>query len=712
MARAIRVDDALSKLCSKDQLALLDAINQLRLQGLSNYISLPQIIVCGDYNLCTRFPTELVLRRNTQRSARVSIVPHESRTESEKEALREFREELSGFDELPKLVENAKSRMGITVHGRAFAKDILRIEISGPDRPHLTITRHQSSADVKLVQDVVQSYMIESRCIILAVVSAKNDFANQIVLKLAREADESGVRTLGIITKPDTLTRDSGSEAMYVALARNQEIAFRHGWHVVKNMDSEKGSWTLSERDAQEAEFFSSGVWTSLPQSSLGVGKLRSRLSKLLLGHIASSLPSLMREISDRFKICKKQLDEFGDPRASLDEQRLYLMQVSQSFHTLVKSSVTGNYIHSFFQDAKTELGYRQRIRAIVQNLNEDFETEISTQGHFREIVNGPLAGLAGTKAPIKIEEETFISQIERLMKKTRGLADLFKEQSQPWEGIARRHVDKVWKAASNFVELIFEHTADPSTAKSLLHEVCEPAMKAILAEMREKIQELLRPHQEGHPITYNDDFARKLQELRHERRRKEIEKTVCETFGVQFLMNNYNLAGGYNLRLLADRLIGSKEPDVKRSAAIDALDCLNAYYKVALKRFIDDVAVEVIEAKLVSALNKILDPVSVYQMPTDQVSRIAGEPEETRIEREQLNRQLEVLRNGLDTCKRFIGFRFGDASVNGKRSFDDLDSDSEQPTGGDSQKKTSEQNGDKRLASGAPQNQGEEEEL
>jgi hypothetical protein len=99
----------------------------------------------------------------------------------------------------------------------------------------------------------------------------------------------------------------------------------------------------------------------------------------------------------------------------------------------------------------------------------------------------------------------------------------------------------------------------------------------------------------------------------------------------------------------------------VKRSAAINALDCLNAYYKVALKRFIDDVAVEVIEAKLVSALDKILDPVSVYQMPTDQVSRIAGEPEETRIEREQLNRQLEVLRNGLDTCKRFVGFRFGD---------------------------------------------------
>ncbi len=68
--------------------------------------------------------------------------------------------------------------------------------------------------------------------------------------------------------------------------------------------------------------------------------------------------------------------------------------------------------------------------------------------------------------------------------------------------------------------------------------------------------------------------------------------------------------------------------------------------------------AVEVIEAKLMSALDHILPPVSVYQMLEDQVARIAGESDETRTEREQLNKQLAVLRNGLETCKRFAGFR------------------------------------------------------
>ncbi|KAL2018371.1 hypothetical protein VTK56DRAFT_906 [Thermocarpiscus australiensis] len=372
--------DALSKLCSADQLALLDAIDRLRLQGINNYVSLPQIIVCGDQssgkssvleaisgvsfpvksNLCTRFPTELVLRRASHTSASVSIVPHESRAESEQIALRSFREQLDGFGDLPGLVERAKDAMGITAGGKAFSRDILRIEITGPDRPHLTIvdlpglihseTKNQTSSDVELIKDVVQSYMKEPRCIILAVVSAKNDFANQVVLKLARTADKTGARTLGVITKPDTLTPGSESEALYVSLARNQEVEFRHGWHVLKNMDSEKGSWSFSERDANEAEFFDSGVWTELPRSCLGIEKLRGCLSKVLLSQIASELPSLINEIDEKFKSCQRQLKKLGDPRDSLEEQRLYLFHLSQYFQALVNSSVTGNYNSPFFR--------------------------------------------------------------------------------------------------------------------------------------------------------------------------------------------------------------------------------------------------------------------------------------------------------------------------------------------------------------------------
>jgi hypothetical protein len=99
--------------------------------------------------------------------------------------------------------------------------------------------------------------MKEPRSIILAVVSAKNDYANQIVLKLACAANKKGNRTLGVITKPDTLIASSESEAIYVSLARNQDIEFRLGWHVLKNMDFKTGEWSLADRDVKEEEFFS-----------------------------------------------------------------------------------------------------------------------------------------------------------------------------------------------------------------------------------------------------------------------------------------------------------------------------------------------------------------------------------------------------------------------------------------------------------------------
>ena len=74
------------------------------------------------------------------------------------------------------------------------------------------------------------------------------------------------------------------------------------------------------------------------------------------------------------------------------------------------------------------------------------------------------------------------------------------------------------------------------------------------------------------------------------------------------------------------------------------------------MKRFIDDIAIEVIEAKLVSQLGSIFSPITVTSMAADLVDSVAGESEENRAEREQLTKQLDVLMKGSETCKRFIG--------------------------------------------------------
>jgi GTPase SAR1 family protein len=610
--------EVLNGLCSDDQLELLDAVDRLRLQGIDHYISLPQIIVCGDQssgkssvleaisgvpfpvksNLCTRFPTELILRRCSHADITVSIVPHELLGRSEKERLSAFHEKLDGFEGLPDLVESAKIAMGISMQGKSFSKDLLRIEISGPHHPHLTIvdlpglihseTKQQSASDVELVRDVVQSYMEKPRSIILAVVSAKNDFANQVVLKLARATDPEGKRTLGVITKPDTLVEGSGSEAMYISLAENKEVEFDLGWHVLKNLDSEKvaGSSLLHRRNDDEEKFFSEGVWSRLPSSVLGVRELRTRVSEVLLRQIAIELPSLIREIDEKLRDCSGLLKQLGEPRATVHEQRLYLLNISQKFQSIIYDIKNGTYTDPFFLRADTEHGYEQRLRAVIQHHNRDFAENMVRTGHARKIIssNGPGS------VPNEITRDKFIGEVQELMRRTRGrelpgrfnsliVTDLFLQQSKPWKKIVLGHVDCCWTAAKRSVKLAIDSISEGSLRTHLRRKVIDPAMKKLKEEITSKASELIDSQVLCHPVTYNEQYLETVHRLNDQRRRDFNSKIVGKFFGSTTSIDAH---ATYDLRALIDQLSQRKEPDDERFAASEAADCMEAYYSVS----------------------------------------------------------------------------------------------------------------------------------
>ena len=106
-------------------------------------------------------------------------------------------------------------------------------------------------------------------------------------------------------------------------LHAREKCRFQGSWQwMLKNMDSETGEWSLADRGVKEEEFVSQGIWEDMSRSLLGVDKLRSRLSKVLLGQIATELPSL---IDIKSRACRNRLDKLGDPRATLTDQQLYL---------------------------------------------------------------------------------------------------------------------------------------------------------------------------------------------------------------------------------------------------------------------------------------------------------------------------------------------------------------------------------------------------
>jgi len=95
-----------------------------------------------------------------------------------------------------------------------------------------------TKSDVQLVAEIIDRYLGQSYTIclaVIAVIAATNNYANQGILTKVRKVDPKGEHTLGVITKPDRLTPDSRIEKAYFDLARNEDIHFALGWHVLKN---------------------------------------------------------------------------------------------------------------------------------------------------------------------------------------------------------------------------------------------------------------------------------------------------------------------------------------------------------------------------------------------------------------------------------------------------------------------------------------------
>jgi len=603
---------------------VLDIVDQLRSQGVSHYIDLPQIIVCGDQssgkssvleaisglqfprkdNLCTRFATEVILRRNETESTNASIVPANDRSEDDRKQLLDFHKCDVRAEDLESLVEEARSVMGIDGDTKAFSNDVLRIELSGPHQPHLTLAdlpglfsagnKAQSDSDAEAVRSLVLSYMRNPRSIILAVVSAKNDFANQIVTKYTRNVDEEGTRTLGVITKPDTLHAGSDSERSYLVLARNEDVHFRLGWHVLRNRDFDTRMMSAGQRDEVERDFFTQGVWKNLARSQVGIDALRPRLSRLLRQQILVELPNLIADVQDGLDECDGILSHMGTARATTGEQRLYLLQISQDFTFLISSAVDGSYSNSFFGSAASVGGYRKRLRAVIQNESIAFAKLMREQGHAKHIVD-TVTRKQSRADPRLISKDDYIDKVLSLMTRSRGtelpgtysphiVSDLFSEQSAPWQALVHTFVIDVWDATQKTLSLILDHVADTNTAVSLQQQLLQPALDNLKQGLDEAVAVVLEQTVKGHPITYNHYLTENIQRLRAERQTALMSRKLDHFFDTDSTLGRTWCENrSFDVKSLLQTLTQSSIADMDRYACSEATDVMRAYYKASM---------------------------------------------------------------------------------------------------------------------------------
>ncbi|KAJ9145013.1 Interferon-induced GTP-binding protein Mx [Pleurostoma richardsiae] len=679
---------------------LLDIVDSLRSHGVSHYVDLPQIIVCGSQScgksstleslsgisfptsegLCTRFATELVLRRGEEPGIRVHIQPGAGRSEDDRARLAAFSLHAADQRDLPRIIDAAKDAMGLSGDGsRVFSTDVLRVESTSPAAPNLTLVdlpglfgaadKNQSDDDAALVQDLVVAYMRQRRSIILAVVTADNPFANQPVTKFAREIDPAGRRTLGLITKPDKIDRGSEGERYYVELAQNQNVKLSLGWHVLRNRSHTTAEDTAEERDEREAGFFADSVWGQhLEASQLGVAPLRDRLRKILWQQIKEGLPGVKSDVQAGIKECEGRLEQLGRPRTTAREKHTYLQRISSRLTKLVRAAIDGVYADAFFESRQEDVLDR-RLRANVQLILAQYADEMRTDGHAREVVEDGETPQRSARSAY-VMRAAYLDEVRDLMVKCRGrelpgtfnplvVGDLFSQQCNPWEAITQDLVERIHDAAANTLNKLVSEICDSNTQTRLMTGHVQPALHELRKALKAKVGEFLAPHLSIHPITYNDYLTESVQKIQLERHTREFDRVTLDVVQETAESATKGFHDDIDLRRLLQGLKAVTAPDVEADTASLAADVAAAYYKIALKKFIDDVSVNAVETRLVQRLPDVFSPNVVWDLSDEAVERLGSEDESTVAERAGLTKKLNILEKGLRDLDAFT-VRFG----------------------------------------------------
>lgn len=125
--------------------------------------------------------------------------------------------------------------------------------------------------------------MKDSRTIILAVIPCNVDIATQGILKMAKDADPEGSRTMGVLTKPD-LAVERATQQNVLDLVQGKKQNLKLGYCVVKNFSADDDDCSLQRRNMEENSFFKKEPWSAIASSKrVGIEALKERLRKLLM---------------------------------------------------------------------------------------------------------------------------------------------------------------------------------------------------------------------------------------------------------------------------------------------------------------------------------------------------------------------------------------------------------------------------------------------
>ncbi|KAH6608508.1 interferon-induced gtp-binding mx [Trichoderma cornu-damae] len=643
-----------------EQRGLLDLIDKLQFAQLDN-VKLPQIVVVGDQSAgkssvlealsgtpfprdagaCTRFATEIRLRRARETNLKVSIIPDRDRPYNEQARLLQFGGDVGIDTPFDAMMREATELIAPrNTPGRFAARDILVVEKTGPDMPMLSLVdlpglvrvanRDQSEADIQTIETLSDRYMKSSRTIILAVIGGNNDYVQAPILKKARHFDPSGARTIGVLTKPD-MTEGIGLEDKFIELVANKdrENNFKLGWYILLNPGPGE-HWPSPEmRCRREADFFTKGKWAALPPHMWGVEALRQKLSSQLQRHVGRHVKSLRRQIQEALEQCEAQLKALGSGEDTVEEMRFEMGELFSASSNLVTPAVNGNYKNpvgeSFFARRSSPKGTpAQKLRARVREESERFSRLFRQHGSKVNFspssgpgMNLPAAGVVGDQP----KKEFAQREVEPLLRQIRGNElpldsnprapyILFQDFSRNWPILAQEYKDNVGVICNEFLADVVDHVWPLRMRDPLRFHFLEGKMTEMMDDADKELKRL------------TDDLELEIQPYDPE----------------------------YEQRLIRWRSEATQNGGTYTEAE-EVLEKMLIYYDLTARIFTRNTITQVVERHLLLRMLGLFNPVEILRMQNPTVEAIAAENKETRDRRTALKARKAAIEEARSIC-------------------------------------------------------------
>jgi replication fork clamp-binding protein CrfC len=378
--------------------ALIQLVNKLQdvfsTVGVNNPIDLPQIVVVGSQSsgkssvlenivgrdflprgsgIVTRRPLVLQLINRTgdaDGSEEISTANDKAANADEwGEFLhipgQKFHDFTKIRDEISRETEAKVGRnAGISpapINLRIYSPNVLTLTLV--DLPGLTrVPVGDQPRDIeRQIRDMILKYISKSNAIVLAVTAANQDLANSDGLKLAREVDPEGQRTIGVLTKVDLM--DEGTDV--IDILSNRIIPLRLGYVPVVNRGQRDIDNKKAINAALEAEknFFENHKAYRNKSSYCGTPYLARKLNLILMMHIKQTLPDIKARIASSLSKYTTELDSLGP--SMLGNSSNIVLNIITEFTNEWRTVLDGNNTEL----SSTELSGGARISFVFHEL-------------------------------------------------------------------------------------------------------------------------------------------------------------------------------------------------------------------------------------------------------------------------------------------------------------------------------------------------------